>query len=130
MKRAEWIWLIALACPLLFGIFYSGSHRSPRAPMKSALAQIGSFKTGLEMFKDDNGDFPRNLNAMIIKPTNASTNWHQYFDKIPLDPWGRPYLYVYPGKHNTNSFDLSSAGPDRIPGTADDIVNWPAQQER
>ena len=78
------------------------------------------------MFKDDNGNYPTQTNGLaglVVQPSGA-TNWHQYFDNIPLDPWGHPYLYEYPGRHNTNTFDLSSAGPDGIPGTADDIVNW------
>lgn len=39
-------------------------------------------------------------------------------------PWGNEYIYVCPGIHNTDGFDLSSAGRDGQPGTADDITNW------
>ena len=102
---------------------------SPRAvdtPMV-AKAQIGAFRVALDMFKMDNGSYPSGTNCLsdlVVKPTNASTSWRPYMMTIPLDPWGHPYLYVSPGHHNTNSYDLSSAGPDGIPGTADDIVNW------
>jgi len=92
-----------------------------------AVAEIGAFNSALDLFKEENGFFPagsNGLSGLLVKPTNASTDWHQYMDNIPLDPWGRPYLYVFPGKHRPNSFDLSSAGPDGIPGTADDIANW------
>ena len=37
------------------------------------------------------------------------------------DPWGKDYIYVYPGQKNPNSYDLYSAGPDGQPGTEDDI---------
>jgi len=40
------------------------------------------------------------------------------------DPWTNPYLYSYPGKHNQNSYDLYSVGPDGKEGTDDDIGNW------
>ena len=89
-------------------------------------AQIGAFSTALDMFKLDNGFYPagtNGLNDLVSRPARA-TNWHRYLDKIPQDHWGHPYLYVSPGRHNTNSYDLSSAGPDGILGTPDDIVNW------
>ena len=35
-----------------------------------------------------------------------------------------PYNYVVPGKHNPTGYDLYSSGPDRTPGTDDDIGNW------
>ncbi|VAW18000.1 hypothetical protein MNBD_BACTEROID05-136, partial [hydrothermal vent metagenome] len=43
--------------------------------------------------------------------------------KIPTDPWGRKYVYVSPGTHNPEDFDLSSYGADGIE-SLDDIVNW------
>ena len=44
--------------------------------------------------------------------------------KLPVDPWGNPYIYYFPSKHNQNSYDLLSAGPDGKEGTDDDVVNW------
>ena len=66
------------------------------------------------------------LQDLIQQPSNAR-NWHgPYFDppKLPLDPWGNPYVYYYPGKHNPSSYDLLSIGPDQKEGTDDDIGNW------
>lgn len=93
----------------------------------TARTQIGAFKTALDLFKVQNGYFPTGTNGLqdlVVKPINATTNWFQTLDKVPLDPWEHPYLYECPGKHNTNSYDLSSAGPDGIIGTKDDIRNW------
>ena len=45
-------------------------------------------------------------------------------NKIPLDPWGEPYQYRFPGVKNKGSFDLFSKGPDKLEGTEDDIGNW------
>ena len=42
------------------------------------------------------------------------------------DPWGNPYVYVCPGTHNTDGYDLHSFGPDGQDGTEDDIDNWTA----
>ena len=44
--------------------------------------------------------------------------------KIPLDPWDNEYKFAAPGKHNPESFDVWSMGPDGQDGTDDDIGNW------
>jgi hypothetical protein len=44
------------------------------------------------------------------------------------DPWGKPYIYRYPGKHNAHFIDFYSHGADRVSKTEgddpDDISNW------
>jgi general secretion pathway protein G len=39
---------------------------------------------------------------------------------FPKDPWSNDYVYRYPGKRYPDGYDLFSAGPDRMPDTADD----------
>ena len=113
-----WV-LVALLMPPLPG-------RPLKARQKAARAQLAAFARALEMFRAENGSFPlgtNGLNDLVLSPKGA-TNWRQSLDRIPWDPWGHPYHYVFPGQHNTNSYDLSSAAPDGIPGTPDDITNW------
>ena len=66
------------------------------------------------------------LQALIEKPAGEPVprRWAQIEEKIERDPWDEPYHYEFPGKHNTKSFDLFSSGPDRQPGTDDDVGNW------
>jgi general secretion pathway protein G len=45
---------------------------------------------------------------------------------VPMDPYGNPYQYSYPGTNNAKSFDLWSMGSDGEDGTEDDIGNWKA----
>ncbi len=110
--------LAALVIPKIVG-------RSEQARLTAAQADInGGIKTALDAYEVDNGTYPRSLQDLVTQPGDAK-NWHgPYLDKLPTDPWGNPYIYVYPGKHNPNSYDLSSAGPDGKPGTDDDINNW------
>ncbi|MDD5328508.1 MAG: type II secretion system protein GspG [Sulfuricella sp.] len=42
-------------------------------------------------------------------------------ERIPLDPWGRPYRYLHPG--TVRSYDLYSLGPDGVE-SQDDVVAW------
>jgi general secretion pathway protein G len=113
---------------VVFVVFLPPPHHPERtAKLKTAIVQIGALGEVLDIFKSDTGDYPaatNGLNDLVVKPAGATTNWHQYLDNIPLDPWGHPYLYEYPGKHRTNSYDLSSAGPDGKFETQDDIANW------
>ncbi len=87
----------------------------------------GGIKSALDAFKVDTGSYPEGSNGLLElgqQPIGA-TNWHgPYLDKPPVDPWGKKYFYEYPGKHETNGYDLFSAGPDGKAGTEDDIGNW------
>jgi len=110
--------LAALVIPKIAG-------RSEQARVTAAHADIfGGIKTALDAYEVDNGSYPRSLQDLLKQPSNAR-NWHgPYLDNLPIDPWGNPYVYYYPGKHNPTGYDLLSVGPDGKEGTDDDIVNW------
>jgi len=113
--------LAALVIPKIAG-------KSEQARETAAYTDIhGGIKSALDQFEVDNGHYPKSLQDLIQQPRDAN-NWHgPYFDppQLPVDPWGNPYLYAYPGKHNTAGYDLWSAGLDGKSGTDDDIGNWP-----
>ncbi|MEO6874270.1 MAG: type II secretion system major pseudopilin GspG [Opitutaceae bacterium] len=89
-----------------------------------------SIKLPLSSYRIAMGDYPttgEGLQALITAPATRAEAWHgPYFSdsKIPLDPWGEPYVYRYPGVHNKTGYDIYSKGPDKQDGTADDIGNW------
>jgi general secretion pathway protein G len=91
-----------------------------------------SIKTSLVRYRIDLGDFPstaEGLEALVTPPAARADRWRgPYIEapggRLPLDPWGEPYVYRYPGVNNRGSYDIFSKGPDRIEGTADDIGNW------
>jgi len=112
--------LAALVIPRIAG-------KSEEARVTAAHADIyGGIKTALDSYEVDNGFYPKSLQDLIQQPSNAR-NWHgPYLDPatLPIDPWGNPYVYYYPGKHNPSGYDLLSVGPDGKEGTDDDIGNW------
>jgi general secretion pathway protein G len=110
--------LAALVIPRIAGT-------SDRARITAAKADInGGIKSALGAYEVDNGFYPKSLQDLLVQPSNAR-NWHgPYLDKLPLDPWGSPYVYYYPGKHNPTGYDLLSIGRDQKEGTDDDIGNW------
>jgi general secretion pathway protein G len=120
--------LLAILGIILFALFPPiGSGPSAHARVTAAQADIkDGIKSAIDQFKLDNGNYPKSLQDLVQQPADAK-NWHgPYLDppKLPVDPWGNKFFYEYPGKHNTNSYDLFSAGPDGKPGTDDDIGNW------
>lgn len=85
----------------------------------AARAQIESFMTALQRFNLDEARFPATSEGLeAIRP---------YLDKeIPLDPWGNPYVYRYPGEHGPGP-EVLCFGSDGQPGGEDaaaDIVSW------
>lgn len=112
--------LAALALPKFTG-------RTEQARVTAAQTQIASFATALDAFEVDTGQYPRGaegLNQLLVQPSDV-TNWRGPYMKsdIPADPWGRPYIYEFPGRVNPTGYDLRSPGPDGQANTADDIIN-------
>lgn len=90
-----------------------------------------SLKTPLVRYRIDLGDYPstsEGLAALITAPGNNDKWRGPYLDvtggKLPVDPWGQPYEYRYPGVKNAGGYDLYSKGVDKTAETADDIGNW------
>lgn len=110
--------LAALVVPRIAG-------KSQEAKITAAQADIkGGIKSALDQYEINVGSYPRNLQDLVQRPNNAPDWKGPYLDEVPLDPWHNPYIYVYPGRHNQNGYDLSSAGPDGQAGNDDDIGNW------
>jgi general secretion pathway protein G len=112
--------LAAIVIPKMAG-------RSQQAKVTAAQSQVSSIEMALDAFEVDNGYYPKTggLDDLNNQPANAPSWKGPYLKKgVPLDPWGNPYTYEYPGKHNPNGYDLMSMGPDGRAGTDDDIVNW------
>lgn len=87
------------------------------AKSKSAAVQISNFEQTLEMYKLDVGRFPNSevgLDALVNQPSGAN-GWNgPYLKEVPLDPWGAPYQYRFPGENG--EFDIISLGADGAPG--------------
>ena len=106
------------------------TNRTEQARITAAKTDISMLSTALDTFEVDNGRYPTNeegLEALVNAPSGA-TNWKGPYIKrgVPNDPWGRPYIYRYPGTNNSHSYDLYSFGPDGREGN-DDIDNWSKQ---
>jgi general secretion pathway protein G len=70
--------------------------RTRQARIAAAKQEVSNIKTALEAFETDNDDFPASLDALVNNPGNLPNWQHAYLEKVPVDPWGRPYVYHHP----------------------------------
>lgn len=118
--------IAAMVVPQLLG-------RQKQANVDATRLSINGLEQALELYAvDHSGEFPttgEGLESLLVAPNNDE-KWHGPYLKetksVPLDAWGRPLQYEYPGQHNTQGSkpDISSGGPDKAFGTNDDITNW------
>jgi general secretion pathway protein G len=85
------------------------------APQDVAKVQIFTFQGALQFFGDDTGRLPtttEGLDALMTCP-GALNGWKgPYVSDLPLDPWGRPYIYL----RDSEGYSLRSYGRDGLPG--------------
>lgn len=104
--------------------------RTDDARSTAARTDVNNLTQALKLYKLDNQRFPsteQGLNALTTRPTAAPVppSWRRYLDKLPTDPWGRPYQYLNPGLHG--EVDVLSLGADGQPGGEGkdaDIGSW------
>lgn len=83
-----------------------------------AKAQIDALEKALDTYRLDTGHYPASelgLKALVDRPAGEPKWSGPYLRKdVPLDPWGKPYVYRMPGEKG--DFDLVSYGKDGQPG--------------
>lgn len=103
------------------------------AKTTSARAQIEIFAIALDSYRLDNDVYPTTalgLESLRVQPAqDVARGWRGPYlrREVPLDPWGRPYVYRSPGVANPASYDLLSLGRDgEEGGTAEDadVLSW------
>lgn len=104
--------------------------RADDARTTAAKTDVNNLMQALKLYRLDNQRYPtgeQGLTALMTKPAvnPVPPNWRPYLDKLPADPWGRPYQYLNPGVHA--EVDVLSLGADGLPGGEGnnaDIGSW------
>lgn len=115
--------LAALIVPNVLG-------RADDARVMAARTDVGNLMQALKLYRLDNQRYPtseQGLNALLLKPTTepVPVNWKPYLDKLPQDPWGRPYLYMNPGiKADVEVLSFGADGTAGGEGNNADIGSW------
>ena len=105
-------------------------ERADDARATAAKTDVNNVVQALKLYRLDNQRYPtaeQGLQALIAKPTTGPQplNWKPYLEKLPNDPWGRPYQYLSPGVKG--EVDVMSFGADGQSGGESkdaDIGSW------
>jgi general secretion pathway protein G len=93
------------------------------AQRRAAYTQIKSIGEALELYRLSMRRYPSTAEGLQAL-ASPKGNEEPFMKKIPEDPWGNEYVYIYPGQQNPKGFDLISYGPDGVQGGEDDVNNW------
>ena len=88
-----------------------------KAKVSIAKQRVGAVREAVVKYMIDNSSAcPKGIDDLVAQ---------KYIDKAGAkDPWDKPYIFQCPGTNDPDSADVSSAGPDKQEGTADDIHSW------
>lgn len=97
-----------------------------KSKIATAKTQIKLLDDALQQYKLDVGTYPSDLQG-LMENIDQSEKWEGPYIKprVPLDPWGGEYQYVFPGEHG--EFDIYSFGADGQEGGEGeyaDQTNW------
>lgn len=119
--------LVLVILALIGGLVLPGIiGKAEGAKVKAAASQINRLAMAVESYYLDTGETPDDLEQLVQEPGNVG-GWNGPYVKASSlkDPWGREYVYQYPGDHG--DFDIYSLGSDGQPGGEDnnaDINSW------
>jgi general secretion pathway protein G len=108
--RARVLFFVVLGV-VVFGVLRhreenAAAVRSTRASITDAIRAVASYRA------DHAGTCPAELADLVTGG---------YMRDPPADAWGRPLRVACPGRHDHAGFDVSSDGPDGLPGGLDRV---------
>lgn len=119
--------LVLMILALIGGLVLPGIiGKAEGAKVKAASSQISRLSMAVESYYLDTGATPESLD-LLVEESGDLGGWNGPYVKPSSlkDPWGREYVYVYPGEHG--DFDIYSLGADGQPGGEGknaDINSW------
>ncbi len=104
--------------------------RADDARSTAAKTDVNNLMQALRLYRLDNQRYPtaeQGLQSLLSKPTTTPIppNWKPYLDKLPNDPWGRPYQYLNPGiKGEIDVMSFGADGQSGGEGKDADVGSW------
>lgn len=86
---------------------------------------IATLKNAVELFYLQRHRYPTNEENLTVLTERTAAHPSGIISELPMDPWARPYVYLFPGQHG--AFDIMSLGRDGAQGGEGedaDIESW------
>lgn len=117
---------------LMLSVFFCdiGDAEIGSSSVTHAEVEVEALDGYIQQFYKDTGRYPtmaEGMEALRTKPVNTPKWAGPYLKKlVPIDPWGNKYIYLYPAKYGSKSYDVYSFGINGQDdqGLRDDIANW------
>jgi general secretion pathway protein G len=105
--------LVILAVLVLSFILWIRGREEQAAGVRATRATISSTYQVVAAYRADHaGSCPKEMGELVTGG---------YAREVPVDAWGQPLRLTCPGRRDPQGFDLSSDGPDGIPGGLDRV---------
>ena len=104
--------------------------RPDEARVVAAKQDVASILQALKLYRLDNQRYPsteQGLQALVQRPSVAPVppNWKSYLERLPNDPWGKPYQFLNPGvKGEIDVFSFGADGQSGGTGVDADVGSW------
>jgi general secretion pathway protein G len=98
------------------GIGVTVFNQFKKGQVKIAKTTVGEISGAVQQYMmENNSECPKGMEDLVAKKN---------LKKAIKDPWGKEFTIKCPGTNDTDGADISSSGPDKQEGTADDIKSW------
>ena len=122
----EMVIVLGIIAMIMGGAIFVMKNISDSGAITVVDGDFASIENALQAYKNNAGNYPsgkQGLMALVEKPSSAPRprRWIQIMDQLPKDPWGKEYVYKYPGSKNRSRPELICYGKDGLEGTEDDM---------
>jgi general secretion pathway protein G len=98
------------------GVGYTVFNQFKKGQVKVAKTQVTEISGAVQQYMmENNSECPKGMEDLVAKKN---------IKKAIKDPWGKEFSIKCPGTNDTDGADITSSGPDKQDGTADDIKSW------
>lgn len=111
----EMVIVLGIIAMIMGGAIFAMRGISSQAKPTQAKADINAFLSALSLYKLNKGRYPSSGEGLKVLVTSKAMS------KLNQDPWGREYVYRYPGSVDKNEPEIISLGDDGQQNTEDDI---------
>jgi len=111
----EMVIVLGIIAMIMGGAIFAMRGISSQTKPTQAKSDINAFLTAFEAYRLNHPAYPATQEGLKALVTSKAMT------KINLDPWGREYIYRFPGSIDNSKPEIISLGEDGLEHTPDDI---------